>query len=309
MCIVPVRVRHETWQEEESKIIAMEVEVYAMLDECSEGTFISEDLLDWFEEGMKRKTAIHVETVNHSGLTDAYAVKGLIVRGSKEFGAMYKLEDVRLPETFSQEKLPMDREDVLTAETLAEWNHLKEVMQTLPGVKDIPLGLLIGNNCPRAQEPMEVIASKEDGPYAKRTRLGWCVSAPMREEGSSRLKCSNVKVCRTLVKDNSINHELQAMWREDFVEKESEKRSLSKEDRLFLQEMKESITFSEGHYVLPLPLRVQVDTSAEEDMEGGSTREKVDWETRGKDGQHKITEKVGYQSELSKLPGKLRNAK
>ena len=36
---------------------------------------------------------------------------------------MYKLEDVKLPETFSQEKLPMDREDVLTAETLAEWDH------------------------------------------------------------------------------------------------------------------------------------------------------------------------------------------
>ena len=89
MCIVPVRVRHETWQEEENKIIAREVEVYAMLDECSQGTFISEDLLDWFEEGVKRKTAIHVETVNHSGLSDAYAVKGLIVRGSKEFGAMY----------------------------------------------------------------------------------------------------------------------------------------------------------------------------------------------------------------------------
>ena len=128
---------------------------------------------------------------------------------------------------------------------------------------------------------MQVIASKDGGPYAKRTRLGWCVSAPMRENGSSRLKCSNIKVCRTLVQDNSINHALQAMWREDFVEKESEKRGLSKEDRLFLGEMKQSITFSEGLYVLPLPLRVQVGASTEECVEGGTTRGKNSSDCRG----------------------------
>ena len=94
------------------------------------------------------------------------------MRGSEEFGALYELDEIKLPLTFSQERIPMDRKDVQTAETLSEWKYLSDVVRTLPGVKDIPLGLLIGNNCPKAQEPMEVIASREGGPYAKRSRLG-----------------------------------------------------------------------------------------------------------------------------------------
>ncbi len=251
MCIVPVRLRHKTWENKE-------IEVYAMLDECSEGTFISESLLDELEDVTKRKTSVIVETVNHKGVVDAYAVKDLIVRGSKEFGERYNiLDDIKLPETFSQEKIPMDKEDVPTPEILSKWTYLKEVAQTIPGVKDIPLGLLIGNNCPKAQEPIEVVSSQNNGPYAKRTRLGWCVSAPSQEEGLEVAKCCNIKVLGTCVKDISISTALQEMWRTDFIERESEKRALSKEDRMFLDEMKRSIDIDDGHYVLPLPLRKQ----------------------------------------------------
>ena len=46
------------------------------------------------------------------------------------------------------------------------------------------------------------------------------------------------------------------MWRNDFVETDSEKKALSKEDRDFLATMKDNVRFSEGHYELPLPLRI-----------------------------------------------------
>ena len=93
MCIVPVRLKHKTWKDKE-------IEVYAMLDECSEGTFISESLLDELEDVKKRNASVFVETVNHKGFADAYAVKDLIVRGSKEFEERYdKLEEIKLPET------------------------------------------------------------------------------------------------------------------------------------------------------------------------------------------------------------------
>ena len=35
--------------------------------------------------------------------------------------------------------------------------------------------LLIGANCPRALEPVQVIASRDGGPYAMKTVLGWCI--------------------------------------------------------------------------------------------------------------------------------------
>ena len=49
MCIVPIRLRHNDWENKE-------LEIYAMLDECSDGTFIHEDLLCHFGEELQRQT-------------------------------------------------------------------------------------------------------------------------------------------------------------------------------------------------------------------------------------------------------------
>ena len=38
--------------------------------------------------------------------------------------------------------------------------------------------LLIGANCPRALEPVQVISSRDGGPYAMKTVLGWCTVGP-----------------------------------------------------------------------------------------------------------------------------------
>ena len=62
---------------------------------------------------------------------------------------------------------------------------------------------------------------------------------------------------------------------EDFVEKHSEKKALSREDRWFLEKMEESIGYSQGHYVLPLPLRKQTapKQSVEASLKDGSCGE------------------------------------
>ena len=65
------------------------------------------------------------------------------------------------------------------------------------------------------------------------------------------------------------------MWKEDFVEKKSEKRALSKEDHLFLDEMKKGIDFSEGHYVLPLPLRKKAGAPTEGRIKVEPVKEKL----------------------------------
>jgi len=48
------------------------------------------------------------------------------------------------------------------------------------------VGLLIGDNCPKALEPMQVIQSRNGGPYAYHSRLGWCVAGPIDGISSSR---------------------------------------------------------------------------------------------------------------------------
>ena len=273
MCIVRVRLQHRSAPEKE-------IEVYAMLDECSQGTFVDEELILDIEEEEKRKTNISVTTVSNSeGVTmESYAIQGFVVRCAKEHEERYGCSEVKLPVAYSKRGLPMDKEDIPKAENLSRWNYLKEVVRSMPEVKDIPLGLLIGNNCPKALEPLQVILSQGDGPYGKRTRLGWCVIGPAGGSSSSSMRCNSARVTSlrevstelaggrqlvvpTKITDNAIADALQEMWRTDFVERQSEKEAMSKEDKWFLDEMKKSVRFEGGHYVLPLPIREEMKKS------------------------------------------------
>ena len=166
----------------------------------------------------------------------------------------------------------MDEDDIPNPREVGKWEYLKEVTETLSEVKKMPLGLLIGTNCKKALEPMQVIASNGNGPYAKRTRLGWCIigsdeeprpishcnhirlRTPLKDMSTSTSTKSFVTF-QTKVTDNSIKNALQEMWKSDFIERDSEKKAMSKEDNYFLELMHERIKFSGGHYELPLPLR------------------------------------------------------
>ena len=250
-----------------------EIEVYAMLDECSTGTFIDEALvqeMSW----QRRKATISVETVIAKKSMSVEALDNFVVRCDQDLEAKYGSIDVKLPTTYTQEQLPMSREDLPQAEKIARWEHLKAMAREIPEVKDLPLALLIGNNCPKALEPLQIVPSKGNGPYAKRTRLGWCVIGTASTGNPDGRKCYAIKVCtsvkdisnssparphivlQTKISDDAISHALQEMWRNDFVETNSEKKALSQEDKDFLATMREKVKFSEGHYELPLPLRV-----------------------------------------------------
>ena len=261
MCVVLVRMSHISCPDKE-------IEVYAMLDECSQGTFVSEDIVEYLDPGVKRFTTITITTVNSDDTSDSYAIKGLTVRGTEKFCKSYSSPSITLPTTYTKAKLPMGEEDIPTAELLSKWEYLQQVAATLSNEKKAPLGLLIGNNCKSAIEPMQIIPSKEDGPYAKRTKLGWCVVGS-EEESSENMNCNFVKVgassktelvekkhlrLQEKITDNAIGDALQTMWRSDFVENESEKTATSKEDEYFLDLMRKEVKFKEGHYELPLPL-------------------------------------------------------
>ena len=64
-------------------------------------------------------------------------------------------------------------------------------------------------------------------------------------------------VLETKITDIAIAEALKEMYKTDFVERDGEKNGLSKEDRTFLDMMKDNVRLSSGHYELPLPLRVE----------------------------------------------------
>ena len=47
-------------------------------------------------------------------------------------------------------------------------------------MENVSIGLLIGTNCIKALEPLEIISGENGGPYAMRTRLGWTVIGPVK---------------------------------------------------------------------------------------------------------------------------------
>ena len=85
-----------------------------------------------------------------------------------------------LTKKYIWEHLSVDSWEVATAQKLKKWKHLSCVASE--AVKDdwnINDELLIGANYTRALEPTKVIASINDGPYAKKTVLGYCIVEPL----------------------------------------------------------------------------------------------------------------------------------
>lgn len=93
--------------------------------------------------------------------------KGLMVRGHDS--------DVRisLPETYSRNIIPANRNHIPTPSIAKTWTHLSAIADKLLPLKDCEIGLLIGYNCPRALMPRDVIPPDDDGPFAQKTDLGW----------------------------------------------------------------------------------------------------------------------------------------
>lgn len=67
--------------------------------------------------------------------------------------------------------MPVHKGNIPRVRDLQMWPHLKKCSFTVPEI-EAGIELLIGTNVPKALEPLEVIRSENDGPYAIRTMLG-----------------------------------------------------------------------------------------------------------------------------------------
>lgn len=70
---------------------------------------------------------------------------------------------------YSKNHLPVTKDNIPCQEDVDRWPHLKEVK--LPTIQ-ADVALLIGMNVPKTIEPLKVVNSVDNGPYAVRTILG-----------------------------------------------------------------------------------------------------------------------------------------
>ena len=268
LCIVPISLFHRDSPE-------IKIKTYALLDGGSQGTFVDEDILHDLDV-VGRDTSLSIKTLHGERKEQCVAVEGLMVSSTHSDESYYPL---LLPRTYSQHDLPVDEEDIPTNKRLSKWEYLEPIFKFLPSSANrIKVGLLIGSNCPGALEPLAVIPSENNGPFAYQTRLGWCVSGPIDPLDSNSKKQNNTRnqngrptsnhLCsfrsRVDVKDNDLKEMMLTMYQQDFNEspgvvENKRPRNLhlhySQEDKRFMDMMENESVFENGKYTLPLPFR------------------------------------------------------
>ena len=138
------------------------------------------------------------------------------------------------------------------------------------------MDLLIGANCVETFQPLEVIPSQQDGPYAYSTILGWCVVRPIVDEKSDAVSCNQIAVLQAengsiakhfqvqnKCEDIGIKEMLRKIYMSGFQDTTSEQEDsiigkmseISDEDRRFLKIVDTQTMKVGNHYQTPLPLK------------------------------------------------------
>ena len=248
-----------------------EVKTYALLDDASDTTFITNKLKN--EIGIEGvSTSLNLCTIHGREVVPVSRVDGLVVERPD------RRAKVDLPKAYARDSIPSRKDQIPTPEIADKWPHLKKIKEKIsPLNESLNVGVLIGSNCPKAIKPREIVAGRSEDPYAVRTLLGWCIVGPANPPDTQTDEDSLVTCNRIVAKeiardtdDKGINFVLNEptkelinataivkMFEQDFTEhKGTPAKSLSKEDRKFLQIVKDGIHRTDnGHYELPLPLR------------------------------------------------------
>ena len=183
MCVVPINMKYSNY----GKVL----KTHALLDSCSQGTFILETLISNF--GVKgQKTSITIKTLNGVITNKAMVVKGLRVTS----GNVDSRDWLELPDTYTLKYLPVNKRDVTTTSKLKQWKHLESNVGKISQKEDISVGLLIGANCANLcnLEPIDIMLSKNDEPYAFKTKLGWCIVGPANSTSRKEVCCNQIGV-------------------------------------------------------------------------------------------------------------------
>ena len=159
-------------------------------------------------------------------------IKGLTISGLSHFN-----QQIILPHAYCKDILSVDHDEILSSSEVQKHMYLKRIHNQIPDLdRSIPISLIIGGICKAAVEPLEVIPSQGNGPFAMKTRLGWCLAGAVRYSPPSigstcnniRIKAYNILtkqpsnhmfVIRSQCKDASISDKLNEMYINDFNEK------------------------------------------------------------------------------------------
>lgn len=223
--------------------------VYALLDTQSDSTFVCEELSNHLRADnhpvkLKLTTMLGVHSIVKS-----HRVSGLRVRGYDSDIC------IDLPPSYTKDFIPVNYDNIPTSDTAKQWPHLTEIADKIPPLLSCDVGLLIGFNCPRSLAPRQVLLGEGEEPYAIRTDLGWSIvggsTSVLNETQSSLCHRITIKELPPVTPMDVIN-----VLESDFKDTKASDKTVSQEDLIFLDKLKEGIRKNEqGHCEMPLPFR------------------------------------------------------
>lgn len=198
LSIVPVKVK--------SKKSDKTIQVYVFLDQGSTATFCTDEVMRQLNL-RGRRSELLLTTMGAENKVSTHVISDLEVCGLEE--KIY----IDLPRVFTQSNIPVKRENIPLQKDVDQWPYLHGVCISH---LDAEVGLLIGMDVYKAMEPREIINSKDDGPYAVRTALGWVINGPLISTAANQELVSH-SVNRISV--SNVESLLTQMYNVDFPEK------------------------------------------------------------------------------------------
>ena len=221
--------------------------VYALLDTQSDTAFVDQEVICELQIDASPVKLKLTTMIGKNAVVSSERVRGLQVRGYSS--ATY----VQLPDAYTKDCIPINRDHIPTCETAKLWTHLSPIVDEIPPLLTCEVGLLIGYNCPRALFPMQTIQGKDNQPYAVQTELGWSIVGSSASSPDTGNFCHRVAV-KEIPSVTPIDA-VRALER-DFKDVHENDKIVSQDDLIFLDKLKAGIKKNEqGHYVMPLPFK------------------------------------------------------
>ena len=256
---------------------------YALLDEQSNTTFVTNDL------AAKLTAKSEVAPLKISTMTSqncAVATRkyfGLRIRG------FYCGNYVSMPSTYSRQHIPYIQSSIPISEDIEKLDHLKSISHLVAPKLNCGVDLLIGRNCVATTHYQKLIEAPQDSTAcAVKTPIGWCIVGPdgsstaaihddfVDEIGVSHaLLCQPIDTCNQVLDTNDpilSQHQITVALQTDVQElsphdlmklvcdadflSDNDSKLMSQEDIKFL-EILDSQTYqdSEKYYTMPLPFK------------------------------------------------------
>lgn len=233
LSIIPVQVK--------AKSGSMIVNTYAFLDPGSSASFCTEHLMRKLNLTGTR-SSILLCTLGQERSVDMLSGLQISSLDGQSF--------VDLPELYTQESMPVSKNNILTQDDLKDNPYLESIR--IPSI-NAEVELLIGVNASNLMEPWEIINSQGKGPYAVKTLLGWVVNGPLRGGSSDKGKTGCPVVTANGISVARLEDLLIAQYNHDFNERLSnDDVTMSRNDQQFMEIMENTIKFEEGHYCIDL---------------------------------------------------------